>query len=72
MTSRVRRFAATLTVLPMAVALLGFGLASPALADTGTSSSGEGAESGDTLPGLKVIDLGDAGRATAGTVGNIF
>lgn len=89
MTSLRHRSVTTLAVLPVAVALLGIGLANPALAAIGSrpganGSSAPGADGPSSGEGLKIVDLGDTGRALTGavtvpgtepvtqTVGNVF
>ncbi len=84
MTSHIRRRVATLAVIPATVTMLGFGLASPAMAAVGSGAGPDGsANSG--REGVKIVDAGNAGRALAdaativpgtepvtGTVANVF
>ncbi len=83
MTSHIRRRVATLAVIPVTVTMLGFGLASPALAAAGSGGGPDGSPSSGG-EGLKVVDAGDTGRAlidavtipgtekVTGTVANVF
>lgn len=75
MTSHIRRRVATLAALPVAVTLLGFGLAGPAFAfedQTLIVTNEAPQEEKSENEGLKAADLGNTGRLVTGVAGNIF
>lgn len=74
MVSRICRRVATLAALSVTVIMLGFGLASPALAldDETLIVNKAPQEEKAKGEGVKAADLGNAGRLVTGTAGNIF